>query len=129
MDPMLILVALLAGYPVVMVAVGMFIQLTGRNIDVHKRDTIMSPVHIGENVPPVRVQRSYDAVEALAGRDGVLLVVGSSLTVMSGLRFVKRAAKLGIPVVIVNRGATRGDEHATYTLEDGCSEFLTALAS
>ena len=86
-------------------------------------------VFFGENVPPARVQRSYDAVEALAGRDGVLLVVGSSLTVMSGLRFVKRAAKLGIPVVIVNRGATRGDEHATYTLEDGCSEFLTALAS
>ena len=86
-------------------------------------------VFFGENVPPVRVQRSYDAVEALADRDGALLVVGSSLTVMSGLRFVKRAAKLGIPVVIVNRGTTRGDEHATHTLDDGCSEFLTALAS
>jgi NAD-dependent SIR2 family protein deacetylase len=85
-------------------------------------------VFFGENVPPERVQRSYAAVEALAGRDGVLLVVGSSLTVMSGLRFVKRAAKLGVPVVIVNRGATRGDEHATHTLDEGCSEFLTALA-
>ena len=85
-------------------------------------------VFFGENVPAARVQRSYDAVEALAGRDGVLLVVGSSLTVMSGLRFVKRAAKLGVPVVIVNRGATRGDDHATYTLHAGCSEFLTELS-
>ena len=47
---------------------------------------------------------------------------------MSGLRFVKRAAKAGTPVVIVNRGPTRGDELATYKLEVGCSEFLAALA-
>ena len=85
-------------------------------------------VFFGENVPAPRVQRSYDAVEALAGRAGALLVVGSSLTVMSGLRFVKRAARLGVPVVIVNRGATRGDDHATYTLHAGCSEFLTELS-
>jgi NAD-dependent SIR2 family protein deacetylase len=85
-------------------------------------------VFFGENVPAPRVQRSYDAVESLTDRDGALLVVGSSLTVMSGLRFVKRAAKLGVPVVIVNRGATRGDEHATYTLHEGCSEFLTELS-
>ena len=47
---------------------------------------------------------------------------------MSGFRFVRRAAGHGVPVVIVNRGATRGDDHATYKLEVGCSEFLTALA-
>jgi NAD-dependent SIR2 family protein deacetylase len=85
-------------------------------------------VFFGENVPAERVQRSYDAVEGLADVDGVLLVVGSSLTVMSGLRFVKRAARLGVPVVIVNRGTTRGDDHAAYTLDEGCSEFLTELA-
>ncbi len=85
-------------------------------------------VFFGENVPAPRVQRSYAAVEGLADRDGALLVVGSSLTVMSGLRFVKRAARIGVPVVIVNRGTTRGDEHATYTLHAGCSEFLTDLA-
>jgi NAD-dependent SIR2 family protein deacetylase len=84
-------------------------------------------VFFGENVPPERVARCYDAVDAL-GAAGALVAVGSSLTVMSGLRFVKRAARAGTPVVIANRGATRGDDLATYRLEVGCSEFLTALA-
>jgi NAD-dependent SIR2 family protein deacetylase len=84
-------------------------------------------VFFGENVPQARVQRCYDAVDAL-GTDGALLVAGSSLTVMSGLRFVRRAARAGTPVVIVNRGATRGDELAAYTLDVGCSEFLGELA-
>ncbi|KRF37858.1 NAD-dependent deacetylase [Nocardioides sp. Soil805] len=85
-------------------------------------------VFFGENVPAERVARCYAAVDAL-GSAGALLVAGSSLTVMSGLRFVKRAARAGTPVVIVNRGTTRGDEHATYRLGTGCSEFLTALAA
>ena len=55
-------------------------------------------------------------------------LAGSSLTVMSGLRFVRRAAGRGTPVVIVNRGATRGDQLAAYRVEAGCSEFLSALA-
>ena len=59
--------------------------------------------------------------------EGALLVVGSSLTVMSGLRFVRRAAKAGTPVVIANRGVTRGDDLATYAVDVGCTEFLTAL--
>jgi NAD-dependent SIR2 family protein deacetylase len=58
---------------------------------------------------------------------GVLLCVGTSLTVMSGFRFVRRAAKAGTPVVIVNRGGTRGDELATYKVDAGCSEFLSEL--
>ncbi len=85
-------------------------------------------VFFGENVPPPRVQRCYDAVDAL-GTDDALLAIGSSLTVMSGFRFVRRAAKAGVPVVIVNRGATRGDELATVKLEAGCSEFLAALTA
>jgi NAD-dependent SIR2 family protein deacetylase len=85
-------------------------------------------VFFGENVPPIRVQRCYDAVDALVRTDGALLVLGSSLTVMSGFRFVRRAARAGIPVTIVNRGPTRGDDLASYKLEVGCSEFLTALA-
>ena len=85
-------------------------------------------VFFGENVPVPRVERCYAEVDALAASSGVLLVAGSSLTVMSGFRFVRRAARAGTPVVIVNRGATRGDDLATYKLDVGCSEFLTALA-
>jgi NAD-dependent SIR2 family protein deacetylase len=86
-------------------------------------------VFFGENVPADRVERCYAAVDALTAHGGALLVAGSSLTVMSGLRFVRRAAKAGIPVAIVNRGQTRGDDLATYRLEAGTSEFLTALAA
>ncbi|MFC6288165.1 NAD-dependent protein deacetylase [Nocardioides sp. GCM10027113] len=86
-------------------------------------------VFFGENVPAPRVERCYAAVDALADTDGALLVAGSSLTVMSGLRFVRRAAKLGVPVVIVNRGTTRGDELAAYKVDDGCSGFLERLAA
>jgi NAD-dependent SIR2 family protein deacetylase len=85
-------------------------------------------VFFGENVPKHRVQRCYDAVERLAGLGGAMLVLGSSLTVMSGFRFVRHAAKLGVPVVIVNRGSTRADDLATLKLDTGTTEFLTALA-
>jgi hypothetical protein len=46
---------------------------------------------------------------------------------MSGFRFVRRCARAGVPVVIVNRGATRGDDLATVKVEAGCSEFLSSL--
>ncbi len=85
-------------------------------------------VFFGENVPRDRVGRAYALVDALAGEGGALLVAGSSLTVMSGLRFVRRAHGLGVPVVIVNRGATRGDDLADVLVDRGCSETLTALA-
>ncbi len=85
-------------------------------------------VFFGENVPKPRVERCYAAVDSLLP-DGALLVVGSSLTVMSGFRFARHAAKLGVPLVLVNRGPTRADDLATHKLEVGCSEFLTALAA
>jgi NAD-dependent SIR2 family protein deacetylase len=80
-------------------------------------------VFFGENVPKDRVARCYAMVDA----SDVLLVLGSSLTVMSGFRFVRHAAKRGTPVVIVNRGRTRGDELATYKVDHGTSEFLTGI--
>jgi NAD-dependent SIR2 family protein deacetylase len=89
-------------------------------------------VFFGENVPPERVALCYSMVEGLVpetGRPGALLVAGSSLTVQSGLRFVRRAHRLDVPVVIINRGTTRGDEFATLKVDDGCSEVLTALAA
>ncbi len=80
-------------------------------------------VFFGENVPKNRVNRCIELVDAA----GSLVVFGSSLQVMSGLRFVRQAHKRGIPIVIVNRGATRGDDLATLKLEAGCAETLTAL--
>ncbi|GAB3994201.1 NAD-dependent protein deacetylase [Nocardioides marmoraquaticus] len=82
-------------------------------------------VFFGENVPKDRVARCYAALDDA----DALLVAGSSLTVMSGLRFVRYAAKAGLPVVVVNRGTTRGDELATYKVEAGTSEWLTGLSA
>ncbi|HEX2905027.1 MAG TPA: NAD-dependent protein deacetylase [Jatrophihabitans sp.] len=81
-------------------------------------------VFFGENVPAERVQRCYELVE----RSRLLLVLGSSLTVASGFRFVRRAAKLGVPVAIVNQGATRGDAYAALTVDAPLGEVLPALA-
>ncbi len=82
-------------------------------------------VFFGENVPRERVERCYAALDEA----DALLVAGSSLAVMSGLRFVRYAAKAGLPVVIVNRGWTRGDDLATVKVEAGCSEWLTRWTS
>jgi NAD-dependent SIR2 family protein deacetylase len=80
-------------------------------------------VFFGESVPKSRVEAAY----ALMQRAEILVVLGSSLTVMSGLRFVRHNAKLQRPVVIINRGSTRGDELASVKIEGGCSETLTEL--
>ena len=80
-------------------------------------------VFFGESVPKERVERAY----ALVDSADVLVVLGSSLTVMSGLRFVRYNAKHGRPVVIINRGPTRGDELASLKIDGGCSETLAAL--
>ncbi|MEW2379071.1 NAD-dependent protein deacetylase [Micromonospora sp. NPDC047812] len=81
-------------------------------------------VFFGETVPAARVARCF----ALVARARLLLVLGSSLTVMSGRRFVVRAAKLGVPVVIVNQGPTRGDGYAALTVDAPLGRVLPALA-
>ena len=85
-------------------------------------------VFFGENVPRARVERCYAAVDGLDPQREVLMVLGSSLTVMSGFRFVRRAVKLGVPVVVVTRGPTRADDLPILKLEQGTTELLTALA-
>jgi len=82
-------------------------------------------VFFGESVPPQRVQESYAMVE----KAGMLLVLGSSLTVMSGRRFVLRAAKLGVPVAIVNQGATRGDQCAEVIVDAPLGTILPELCA
>jgi NAD-dependent SIR2 family protein deacetylase len=80
-------------------------------------------VFFGENVPKPRVEACFSLVSA----SSALIVLGSSLTVMSGLRYVRRASSLGIPVVIVNQGETRGDSLATARLDAPLGATLTAL--
>jgi NAD-dependent SIR2 family protein deacetylase len=81
-------------------------------------------VYFGENVPKDRVAQAFTMVDDA----DVLLVAGSSLTVFSGYRFVRHAAARGIPVAIINRGPTRGDDVATVKIDAGCSPLLALLA-
>ncbi|MEU2076293.1 NAD-dependent protein deacetylase [Streptomyces sp. NPDC013489] len=81
-------------------------------------------VFFGEEVPPQRVERCRELVRQAAS----LLVLGSSLTVMSGLRFVRQAAQAGKPVLIVNRDPTRGDRHAVTRVALPLGEALTTVA-
>jgi len=80
-------------------------------------------VFFGESVPRDRVEASYGVVEEA----DALLVAGSSLTVFSGYRFVKRAVSLGKPVVIATLGATRADELASVKLDAPLAEVLPRL--
>lgn len=80
-------------------------------------------VFFGESVPKERV----DACFALTERAQSVLVLGSSLAVMSGYRFVRRAHALGTPVAIITRGATRGDEQATQLLSAPLGPSLAGL--
>jgi len=82
-------------------------------------------VFFGENVPRARVEACYALVE----RASSLVVLGSSLTVMSGFRYVRHAAKRQLPVVIVNQGPTRGDAYAAATLDAPLGRALTALVT
>lgn len=81
-------------------------------------------VYFGESVPKDVVAEAYELVE----QSDALLVAGSSLTVFSGYRFARHAAAAGIPVAIVNRGRTRGDDLAAVKVDGGCSELLALLA-
>ena len=81
-------------------------------------------VFFGSNSPRERVERATSLVDEAEA----LLVAGSSLAVMGGLRFARRAARDGKPVVIVNRGPTRGDELATVKVQASTTTSLPYLA-
>ncbi|NLJ53515.1 MAG: NAD-dependent protein deacetylase 1 [Intrasporangiaceae bacterium] len=90
------------------------------------RDTLKPDVvFFGESVPRPRVDRCF----ALTERAEALIVLGSSLAVMSGLRFVRRAAARGIPVVIVTRLLARGDDLATERLDGDLPATLGDLVN
>lgn len=88
-------------------------------------DGIVKPdvVFFGESVPP---WRHAQAGAALGAADGVL-VVGSSLMVFSGYRYVVAAHRLGKPVAAVNLGRTRADHLLSLKVEAAAGDTLDAL--
>lgn len=77
-------------------------------------------VFFGENVPRMR----YEAARAALDDSDAMLVVGSSLAVYSGFRFVRLAHETGKPVALLNRGYTRADPIADLKLDADCVETL-----
>ncbi len=78
-------------------------------------------VFFGENVPVRRVEDARDALS----RSDAFLVAGSSLMVYSGFRFLRFAHDLGLPIAIVNRGRTRGDDCAELTVREDVGAVLS----
>jgi NAD-dependent SIR2 family protein deacetylase len=81
-------------------------------------------VFFGEFIPAEKFREAEQLVHASEG----LVIAGSSLVVNSGIRLLERARRRRLPVVIVNRGATRADARATVKIDAGTSEVLRALA-
>jgi NAD-dependent SIR2 family protein deacetylase len=79
-------------------------------------------VFFGENVPASRVEVAMASLEGARA----LVIVGSSLMVFSGFRFARAAARLGVPIVIVNRGKTRADELSALRVDGNVGELLGA---
>nr|WP_246080445.1 NAD-dependent protein deacetylase [Nonomuraea mesophila] len=82
-------------------------------------------IFFGENVPRPRVDECFGLVAGARA----LLVLGSSLKVRSGLRFVTKAAALGLPIAIVNQGPTGGDADAALTVDAPLGPTLSGLAA
>lgn len=82
-------------------------------------------VFFGDSVPRDRVAAATKAIDAAHG----LLVVGSSLMVRSGFRFVEHARRRGKRVMAVNLGKTRADHLLDAKVEQDCDEFLQFLAT
>lgn len=81
-------------------------------------------VYFGEFIPATKFSQARGLVRSA----DALLITGSSLVVNSGIRLLDQAERSGIPIVIVNRGETRGDSRATLKIDAGASPVLTALA-
>ncbi|HEU0257153.1 MAG TPA: Sir2 family NAD-dependent protein deacetylase [Microbacteriaceae bacterium] len=80
-------------------------------------------VFFGETIP----RDVFRLASSLVAASDALLVVGSSLVVNSGIRVLEQARRRRLPVVIVNRGATRGDGRAVVKLDAGASQTLAVL--
>jgi NAD-dependent SIR2 family protein deacetylase len=81
-------------------------------------------VFFGEFIPPEK----YREASALVRSSDGLLIAGSSLVVNSGIRLLEEARRRKLPIVIVNRGETKGDGRATVKLNGGTTETLVELS-
>lgn len=81
-------------------------------------------VFFGEFVPTDR----FDEAKSLIASSDALLVAGSSLVVNTGIRLIEQARRRKLPIVVINRGVTKGDSRATIKIDGGTTEYLTALA-
>ncbi len=80
-------------------------------------------VFYGENVPAERVKTCLSAVDAA----DAMLIIGSSLMVYSGYRFVRRAHERQVPIIAINRGVTRADAMLSIKIEQDCGSVLEDL--
>jgi NAD-dependent SIR2 family protein deacetylase len=81
-------------------------------------------VFFGEFVPTEK----FAEAAALVRQADAMIIAGSSLVVNSGIRLLDQAVKRRMPVVIINRGVTKGDPRATLKIDAGTSEVLVSLA-
>jgi len=81
-------------------------------------------VFFGEFIPTEK----FVEATALVRSAGALIIAGSSLVVNSGIRLLDQATKQRMPVVVINRGETKGDSRATVKLNAGTSGTLAELA-
>jgi NAD-dependent SIR2 family protein deacetylase len=81
-------------------------------------------VFFGEFIPAEK----YREASALVRSSDALVIAGSSLVVNSGIRLLEEARRRRLPVVIVNRGATKGDTRAALKLDAGTTETMVELA-
>jgi NAD-dependent SIR2 family protein deacetylase len=81
-------------------------------------------VFFGEYIPTEK----FLEASALVQSAQALLIAGSSLVVNSGIRLLDQAAKRKLPIVIINRGMTKGDTRATVKIDAGTTDTLEKLA-
>jgi NAD-dependent SIR2 family protein deacetylase len=80
-------------------------------------------VFFGEFIP----REKFIEASALVQKAEALIIAGSSLVVNSGIRLLDHATRRRIPVIILNRGVTKGDTRATLKIDAGASETLVGL--
>jgi NAD-dependent SIR2 family protein deacetylase len=80
-------------------------------------------VFFGESVPRDQVDTAAEHLR----RADAMLIVGSSLMVYSGYRFIQMAVRAGLPIAVVNLGRTRADDLLALKLEQPCETALAFL--